>query len=160
MRPFCTSCPESCIQQNLGLHDSTSACLEHVWGDGTCDQECNNAACHHNDCTDRQAKDMCLVAHDRSGYDATEPFVTPIPLKLAITLPIMTPVLHENTNRMLITPAIDWIMTYPVPNLYRCVRVAEHTGSHDVTPIPNPVQEPLRADDAQHPHHALHRGTV
>ena len=123
VRPFCTSCPESCIQYNLGLTDPTQACMEYMWSDEVCDDACNVMECFHNDCSNRQAVTACIDKHDRIGLDMTtvSAWVSgsqALPMVLELELPTFAPVLNEHTNRMQVAMEITWSMTYLVPTLY------------------------------------------
>ena len=54
--------------------------MQSMWNDGTCDAQCNNRQCHHNDCTPQQVIDKCWTEQQLLPDDLTTKPTTDKPL--------------------------------------------------------------------------------
>ena len=61
VRPFCTICPEACQEHGRTTDDGQASCMQVMWSDGVCDPGCNNYACGHNDCSESEIIDKCVL---------------------------------------------------------------------------------------------------
>ena len=80
VRIFCVECSEECQAQaavHLGLKEPEKACMHEQWGDGICDDSCNNLICDHNDCSAKQITEKCVYDQDQTGISFTNPPESP-----------------------------------------------------------------------------------
>uniref|UniRef100_A0A7S4B3Z8 Uncharacterized protein n=1 Tax=Chrysotila carterae TaxID=13221 RepID=A0A7S4B3Z8_CHRCT len=119
---FCYDCPSSCSK--LALLKPAQACLQSMWNDNVCNDECNNFACGHNDCTFSQIKSMCVPSAEKvkgvmSSTSSNNDTLSDGDVSVAMTFNISSPlVMEQDTARslMLVTFEVQTQLQWQVSN--------------------------------------------
>ena len=117
-RDFCYSCPAACQARNAQLPDE--ACMEQMWDDGVCDENCRNAACDFNDCSATQRAATCLDDQRASGIDYGS---APPGVEVALTIDVLEPMLE-------IDEGLNQARERCAMICYACDATLRHTPGH------------------------------
>ena len=90
----------------------TRACLQSMWDDGMCDENCKNSECEFNDCTESQIASSCLEIQATSGVDyksaPLQPPKTTIEMEIAEPVMQIDPTLNQMVYSAYFTYKLTW----------------------------------------------------